>query len=143
MQKNKKKINILDVAIFVAILCSLLVLVFRDTISEAFGKPEIVTLEITVVSEKLSEEKITALEEGKTLEITPSSDSETKINAKIVSVKTEKNGNVTITLSCTGYKRLGRYFTESNQNIDIRSDCTVKTARAEFKGRLENVKVGD
>lgn len=141
MQKTKKKINILDVAIFVAIICSLLVLVFRDTISEVFGKPEIVTLEISVVSEKLSDEKLTALKEGQSLEITPASDNSEKINATITSVK-NNNGTVTLTLSCAGYKRLGRYFTEANQKIEIRSDCTVRVAQTEFKGRLEAVKIG-
>ena len=36
MEKRKFKINILDFVIFVVILCSVAVLVFRDTVNEFF-----------------------------------------------------------------------------------------------------------
>ena len=48
MEKRKFKINILDIVIFVVILCSVAILVFRDTVNEIFTKPEITTLEIAV-----------------------------------------------------------------------------------------------
>ena len=40
MEKRKLKFNILDIAILVAIICSVAVLIFRDVIHDAFGEPE-------------------------------------------------------------------------------------------------------
>lgn len=142
MQKQNKKTNILDFVIILAIALSIVALFARDIISEAFGKPEIVTLEMTVTTEKLSDENAQTLESGKTLVITTGSEVKTSIDAKISSVKANDNGSVTLVLSCTGYKRLARYYTELNQKIEINTDCTVKIAETEFKGRLSEVKVG-
>ena len=143
MQKRKTKINILDIAIRLAIICSVAALIWRDTISEAFGKPEIVTLETTVVAEKLREEDTAIFKNGESVIITIDSEGKTEINAKIASVKTDKSGKVTMVLTFDGYRSLGRYYNEQNQKITVKSACVAKIGALECKSTLENVKVSE
>lgn len=143
MQKRKIKINILDIAILLAIICSVAALIWRDTISEAFGKPEIVTLETTVVTEKLGEEDTAIFKNGESVIITIDSEGKTEINAKIASVKTDKSGKVTMVLTFDGYRSLGRYYNEQNQKITVKSACVAKIGALECKSTLENVKVSE
>ncbi len=141
MQKRKTKINILDIAILLAIICSVAALIWRDTISEAFGKPEIVTLEMTVVTEKLKEEDVAVLKNGESITVSVDSEDKTEINAKITSVKTDKSGKVTMVLSFDGYRSLGRYYNEQNQKITVNAACTAKLGDKQYKATLQSVEV--
>ena len=143
MQKRKIKINILDIAILLAIICSVAALIWRDTISEAFGKPEIVTLEMTVVTEKLDEENASAFKNGESVSITIDSEDKTEVNAKITSVKSVKSGKLTVVLSFDGYRSLGRYYDEHNRIITVNSDCIAKIGSAQYKATLQSVEVSE
>lgn len=141
MQKRKLKINILDVAIFVAIICSVAALIFRDTISDVFSKPEIAALEIAVVVENLPEDRVALFKEGGEVVLEPESDSAVQITAKIKSCKREASGRATVVLACSGYKRLGRYYTESGEKLTLNGPYRTVSGDSSFKSTLETVNI--
>ena len=87
MEKRKFKINILDIVIFVVILCSVAVLVFRDTVNEIFAKPVITTVEITVFVN--GEEECAAVSSllDNNVVFVPDNKNDFTLNAKVVEFK--------------------------------------------------------
>lgn len=144
MEKRKFKINILDIVIFVVILCSVAVLVFRDTVNEIFTKPEITTLEISIFVN--GEEECAAVSTllDKNVVFVPDNKNDFTVNAKVVEFKaasdlhTEaKKGEVKIQLS--GYKRLGRFYTEDGTRIYTDTECAFVVGEEKINGNLQNV----
>lgn len=141
MQKRKFRLNILDVAIFVAILCSVAVLVFRDTINEVFSDPEIVMLEVTFAVD--GEEAVSVVRKAKstTVPFELLSESEMELDVEIVKVEAEL-GSLTVpkkakvTVMFTGYGKLGRYYTENGERIYIGEKCAVTVGDAHVEGVL-------
>ena len=134
MQKRKLKLNILDVVIVIAILCSVAVLVFNNTINEVFGKPEILPLTVSVSPE--GDEDIMAVfvsGESVTLEF-----ESTKLQAVVVSSELHENGAASVKLSLNGYKKLGRYYSENGSLILSGTACVVQVGETGF-----NVILGD
>ncbi len=129
MEKRKLQINILDVAIVVVIICSIAVLVFNDTIKEAVGKPEITDINVCVAFKTDITAEQTLVPEGSDVVFQTVTGDKIKLNSKIArTVAVEKEGdkeikNVVVTFK--GYKKLGRFYTESGQLISIGSDCTL------------------
>ncbi len=141
MQKRKIKINILDVAIFLAIICSVAALFFRDTITEVFEQPEIATVEISLVAEKLPEDSSSFLVAGKEAVVKYSDGDGTKINANLKSVKTDSEGKTTFTVVCSGYKKLGRYYTESGEKLNINGDYVLNFGTVSLDCTLDSVEI--
>ena len=144
MEKRKFKINILDIVIFVVILCSVAVLVFRDTVNEIFAKPVITTVEITVFVN--GEEECAAVSSllDNNVVFVPDNKNDFTLNAKVVEFKavsdihTEaKKGEVKIQLS--GYKRLGRFYTEDGTRIYTGTECAFVVGEEKINGNLLNI----
>ncbi len=119
------KINVLDIAIFVAIICSVAALFFRDTVTEIFEQPEIATVEISVLADTLPEDSSSFLVAGKEAVLKYSDGDGSKINVTLKSVKTDSKGNTTFTVVCSGYKKLGRYYTEGGEKLNINGEYAL------------------
>ena len=143
MMKRKFKINILDIAIVVAVICSIGTVIFRDTISEAFGKPEITTLEITFAVAEDSEEDIAALATTAELYLQLDPESEEMVKLTLDSLKSEADGAATVTVTCMGYRRLGRFYSEDNRKIEINSEYTIFAGDAELTVNVSDVSILD
>lgn len=144
MEKRKFKINILDFVIFVVILCSVAVLVFRDTVNEVFTKPETTTLEITFFVEGEGECALIRESLGEETVFIPGEKSEIQVNANLTSfnaalgsLTVPQKGDVSITIN--GYKRLGRYYTEDGTRIYIDSECAIFIGESRIVGSLISV----
>lgn len=144
MQKRKFKINILDIVIFVVVLCSVALLIFRDTVSEAIQKPEtgILDIQITVDGEENVRTLLNA--KGDTVDIKPKSDEDLKISATIIDVSLVQRAFVTptkcvITVYCSGYERLGRYYSENGKRIYENSECVVLLGETEIIGQVGSI----
>ncbi|MBR5285602.1 MAG: hypothetical protein IKU30_01770 [Clostridia bacterium] len=144
MEKRKFKINILDIVIFVVILCSVAILVFRDTVNEIFTKPEITTLEIAVFVN--GEENCSAVSAllDKNAVFVPDNKNDFTVNVKVVEFNAAsdlhtdaKKGEVKIQLS--GYKRLGRFYTEDGTRIHTDTECAIVINNGKINGTLLTV----
>ncbi len=124
---QKKKFNILDLAICLVLICSVCLIIFRDTVSEIFEEPQMVTLEVTV--EFRGEDTIKRIGETKsaTVEFEPENGGGNVIVMNIGEM-TILPGSVTVPeyakveLTCVGYKKLGRYYTENGERIYVNTD---------------------
>jgi len=143
MMKRKFKINILDIAIVVAIVCSVATVMFRDTISEAFGKPEITTLEMTFAVPEDSEEGIDHLATTAELYLQLDSESEETVKVTLQSMKQDASGGATVTVTCMGYRRLGRFYSEDNQKIEINREYAILASDAQIYGSFSAIEVQD
>lgn len=127
MQKKKTKFNLLDLAILLVIACSVCLLIFRDTVSEIFEEPQMVTLEVTldVRGSDIIEQFKNA--EGKSVSFEPDGDEEHYIELVYTEMKILP-GSITVpdhaefVFTCVGYKKLGRYYTESGERIYVNSE---------------------
>ncbi len=142
MQKQKFKINILDIAIFVVILCCVAVLIFRDTINDYFGEPEITHISVTVAFENALPAAQVNATEGIDAVFKPIKNGDLKLDARIRKlVVAEDSVKSQITISCKGYKKLGRFYTESGELISLGSECSIGFAGAEANGKITKVEV--
>ena len=128
MQKRAFKFNILDIVIIFAVICSIAVLAFHDTISELFTEPDMVTLEISVSIS--GEENVNKAHEvfAKPIVLQPRSDKDTAVNVNVVNVIVPADSDATpneadVIVACIGYKKLGRYYTKSGERIYPNTDC--------------------
>lgn len=130
MQKRTFKFNLLDFVIIFVVLCSIAVLVFRDTIHDAFEEATPVTLEVTLevngevsVSKAQSAVSKTAIFEQKI-------DAETVFEVDVAEV-TVLPGSLTVpnraevTVVCIGYEKLGRFYTENGERILDNTECVL------------------
>lgn len=141
MQKRKMKINVLDVAIFAAIICSVAALFFRDTVAEVFEQPEITTVEISVVAESLPEDSSSFLIAGKDAVLKYSNGDGSKINTTLKSVKTDSDGNTTFTVVCSGYKRLGRFYTADGEKLNLNGEYVLNFGTVSLDCTLDSVEI--
>ena len=119
MQKRKMKINILDFAIFVAIACSVAALLFHDVINDFFQQPEITSIEMTLVTDTLPDDSASILIAGKSAILKAKDGNGTDLEISLKSVKTDSKGNTTFTMSCSGYKKLGRCYAENGEKFNV------------------------
>lgn len=130
MQKRAFKFNVLDFVIIFVVLCSIAVLVFRDTIHDAFEEATPVTLEVRLevngeisVSKSQSAVAKTAIFEQKV-------DSETVFEVDVAEVAILP-GSVTVpnraevVVVCVGYEKLGRFYTENGERILDNTECVL------------------
>ena len=141
MQKRKIKINILDIAIVVAVICSVAALFFHDTITEVFEQPEITPIEISVVADDLPDDSASILVAGKTSALKIKDGDGTKMDTSLKSVKTDSDGNTTFTVVCSGYKKLGRYYTENGEKLNVNGEYVLSFESVALDCVLESVKV--
>ncbi len=125
MQKRKVKVNVLDFAIFIAILCSVAALIFHDTIDEIFEQPEITKIEISVVADSLPDDASSILVAGKSVILKMKDNDGTDIETTLKSVKTDSKGDTTFTVTCSGYKKLGRYYIENGEKLNINGNYVL------------------
>ncbi|MBO5870076.1 MAG: hypothetical protein J6Q89_04935 [Clostridia bacterium] len=141
MQKRAFKFNILDLVIFVVIICSVAVLFFHDTITELFEEATMVTLEVTAVIEGEENVNYVLDAKNKTVVLKPRLDSEiafemTVAHSRILPGSVTVPNKVETTLSCIGYEKFGRYYTESGDRIYNNSVCTVIIDGNEIEGNV-------
>ena len=129
MQKRKFKLNILDIAIVILVICAVVALSFRDTISDMFTKPDIVALQIDVSSDGSDVAK-SVLTVGNTVVF----QAQTEIHA----VVSESDG-VKARLNLNGYKKLGRYYTENGDPISVGDEYVIRFGDLRVDCRVEIV----
>ncbi len=128
MQKRMFKFNILDIVILIVVICSIAVLVFRDTINELFDEATMVTLEVTVsVDGEDNVEKALGFL-SKSVIFEPRSDKGTafKVNVADVSVLSDSDAapnEAEVVVACIGYEKLGRYYTKNGERIYNNTEC--------------------
>lgn len=128
MQKRKFKLNIIDIVIFIIVICSVAIIAFRDTINEALTKPEIEKVRVTVsVYGSVNVERL-ADSKGTVVVYQPNTENDVTFEMNIVAVDIEENlytapNHVEITLECSGYKKFGRFYTESGERVYINTNC--------------------
>ncbi len=135
MQKQKFKLNVLDVVIVVAIICSIAVIGFHDYISEIFSKPEIapVTAVVVINNDVQNQDEKFKIGESVSLDL----GNNIKIQAVIVSFEKRESGNQ-VGLSFNGYERMGRYYSELGVQIKWGEFYTL-----DINGEIVSVKVDD
>lgn len=141
MQKRNFKFNVLDLVIFVVVICSVAVLVFRGTINEAFEDATLVTLEVRIAVEgELSVAKSQA-SLSKTAVFEPEADDSTAFEVNIADVHILP-GSVTVpnkaevTVMCMGYTKLGRYYTENGERIYNNTECAFIIDGERIEGKV-------
>ena len=146
MEKRKFKINILDVVIFVVILCSVAVLVFRDTVNEVFTKPEVTTLEAVIFVNDADGCAALQASLDQSVSFEPDVRNDLKIGARVIEFKAMSNllaearkGEVKVVL--TGYKRFGRFYTEDGTRIYSDAECAITVGDKKIVGTLLAVEI--
>ncbi len=135
MEKRKLKLNVLDFAIFAVIICAVAVLIFRDVIHDAVGKPEIVELCVTV---ELNDKVPATLEnaESTTLNLDIDSDSNSDVTVLVDDVMYK-----TAVVRFNGFKRLGRYYSESGDLIKPTEACSISFDEAYYDATVKSVEI--
>ena len=141
---QKKKFNVLDLAICLAVICSVCLIFFRDTVAQIFEEPVTVALEVTV--DVNGSETVARLvgSETKTVVYYPDVRSDKSIEMTIIDIVAVEKPNAAperarLTLSINGYKRLGKYYTESGERIYENSDCTFSFGGMRVEGHAVSV----
>ncbi len=140
MQKRKAKLNILDIAIILTVICAVAVLGFHHYIVEFFAEPQIAKATAAVTVSHVNADMGIDLKEGDAVQFYPDSDSDEKIGAKIKKITFGKNNTATVELEFNGYIKFGRTYLEKGELIrqgdkyDIAkgkeiTDCVVKTVK--------------
>lgn len=132
MEKRKLKFNVLDIAIITVIICAIAVIVFRDVIHDAFGNPEIEPLSVTVAFEEEIE--------------VPEFDSDESISVVLdngygetVTANVERAEEGELAFVVNGYKKLGRFYTESGELISLGSECELKSGENVYKCQVKSI----
>lgn len=144
MEKRKFKLNILDFVIFVVILCSVAVLVFRDTVNEFFTEPEMTTLQITFFVDGEDNMELIGSSLGADAMLVHDTENEIQIAATVKSLKVApgsltvpQKGDVTVCI--TGYKRLGRFYTEGGERLYADEECILIIGETSIEGKVLSV----
>ncbi len=122
MEKRKFKLNVLDVVIFIAVVCSVVALVFRSDINAALSKPEsvIITVNVTAVNDenaRVYAESIFDIGNNITFDI--------NTQTRAVVSQTNQENLLDATVILNGYTKLGRCYTESGDLLEIGTNCTI------------------
>lgn len=128
MKTKKFKLNILDLAIFVAVICAFAVLFFRDTINEFLTKPEIVTYQVNISVDGAGNVENALPAAGKSVYFEAEDAEGERIEMTLASVEAEPNpvaasSHAEAVVVFKGYQRFGRYYTENGERIYNNSDC--------------------
>ncbi len=124
MEKRKFKINVVDIAIFIVIICSVAMLVFRGEISDKFGKTEIVAFEITVSADSVSPNSKALFKTGTELVLRPSDEDES-IRAVVIDSEFFSSGKAELLITCNGYEKLAKHYTESGTELFVGGECEI------------------
>lgn len=145
MEKRKLKLNILDVAIVVVIICSLAVLVFNDTVHEAFGEPVIQDIDVTLVfgSELSAEHMLLPTDSEVLISLSPESGADVSALVSRIAAVEKIDGNEvrTMTVRLKGYKKLGRFYTESGKLVALNGTYTVAINESSYSCNIKNVAI--
>ena len=145
MQKRAFKFNSLDLVIVFVVLCSIAVLVFRDTIHDAFEEATPVTLEIAVEVNGEFEVAKSQSAVSKAVVFEPQTDSDIAFEVNLAEVYILP-GSVTVpnkaevTLVCIGYEKLGRFYTEKGERIFDKNDCVLIVDGESIDGTVISIK---
>lgn len=137
MQKRKLKLNIIDIAIVVIVLCSITVIAFRDTIGEFFGKPDIAEVEMFFNADMTDEAKKACFIIGTTVDVT--SNSGVNVRMIITKVEHDENGFAGIKASLNGYKKMGRFYAENGDLLEVNSVFEFSANGQKLSCELQNV----
>jgi hypothetical protein len=136
MEKRKLKVNVLDIAIIVAIICSITAIVFHDVIHETIGTPEIREMTVSVSFDEGADEL--EFSENETVSLVLNNDNGVAISATVQAFSDGK-----LSLGLKGYKKLGRFYTESGELIELGSDCELTCDETVYGCEVENVDIKD
>lgn len=135
MQKRKLKLNILDVTLVILVICATVALIFRDTVNDALTKPEIILLEVTVTSDK-NENSEAILSVGNLVTL----EANAHLQA-VVSKSLPGDNSVNAVLTCNGYKKLGRYYTENGDLLSPGTEFAVSIGDVFAVCRVESAEI--
>lgn len=141
LKKHKLKINILDLVIFVVILCVVAVIIFRDTISEFFGAPQDITVKCSVTVMEVPFDESLLFGTGNNLKITASGHSVEAAISGRNTVNSEKKDcyDITVTVISDGYKKFGSFYTESGMKLSNGNRYEISIGDKTYAGYCVNV----
>lgn len=146
MQERRFKINILDLAIVIAVICSVAVLVFRDNIVATFGKPELATLQINVSIDGAGNVESVSDMSGIMVTFEPESGENVRFGATVASVTVMENAvaapyRADATLTVVGYQKLGKYYTETGERIYTNTECALTFGDERVEGTVASIEI--
>jgi hypothetical protein len=122
-------LNAIDIAIFVAIVCSVVLLLFSDNIISFIGTDEISMIDVTLKIENATSARSGLVSEGKSVVFEPENSTEIKADAlvkkPIEPSDSNEDASSEFVITCTGYKKFGRFFTENGDRIAVGRVCTA------------------
>ncbi len=145
MQKRKYKLNALDIAIFIVVLCSVAVIMFRDSISGFLGTTEISMIDITLTIENDSSSQSALISTGKPVVFEPESSTDIKADAlvkKSIESTESENSATEFVITCTGYKKFGRFYTENGDRISIGEASKITIDETDITCKVVSVTLG-
>lgn len=127
MTKRKLKLNILDIVIVVAVICSVGAIIFRDYIGDLFVTPEVSDIEIVVVCEDINQfnKNLFVVSNSLTL-VSDDGDSYSCVS------KGCDPESKTVTLTMRGYERFKLLFGENGIRFDPSDDMLIKVGSLEY-----------
>lgn len=136
LKKSKLKINILDLVIFVVILCVVAVIIFHDTISEVFSEPQIVTIKYSVTVKEVPYYESNLFNAGNSIKISLSDVSaEAKIEDRLTDSSDKKDCyDITLTLTGEGYKKFGKVYTGSGIRLSEGQQYVISSGDKVYTG---------
>lgn len=147
MTVQKKRFNILDLAVCLAVICSVCLIFFHESISEIFEDPQMETIEIAVdISDS---DVINQLSGINATEVVFMSDeiTEKTVNMTVVGMTVIEKPNASperarMILSFTGYKRFGKIYTEQGERIYGDSQCVIVAGEVRAEGTVAVLQIG-
>ncbi len=144
MQKKRFKVNVLDIAIIVAVLCSFAILFFRETINEFLTKPEIVTFQVNISVDGAGNVANVVPASGNTVLFEPELEEAERIEMTVESAVAEINpvaasNHAEVVIVFKGYKRFGKYYTEAGERIYNYSECRFYYDAKPIEGTVSSI----
>jgi hypothetical protein len=118
---------------------------FRGSINDFLGTSEISMIDITLKVETDSSSQSALVSTGKSVLFEPETSTDIKADALVKkSPESIEDGNneTEFVITCTGYKKFGRYFTENGDRISIGSDCKITIDETEITCKVVSVTLG-
>ena len=130
MKKKKLKLNILDIAIVVALICVIAVIVFRSEINELLSDPEVAPVTLTISERNVDLEIARGFKSGDEALLVFEDGGEQTV-ATIAGVRfsspagEDPTVRLELTLTLDGYRRIGAYYTAAGEKLSYGGTVTV------------------
>lgn len=129
MNKKKIRLNILDLVIVVALICTVAAIVFRTEILEIFGEPVIAPVELTLSASDVDAETARGFKSGDEVSVVLAEGEEPLVavitGVRITAHEDGENARLELTLTLDGYRRIGVFYTAGGVKLKYDDSVTV------------------